>query len=129
MTTKTVAGASNMTFEILSNYCLSHMGSIKEYPFDETTAVYKVGNKIFALIDEASRPPRINVKCDPFYARELREMYTSVIAGYHMNKKHWNTIICEGEVDDASIFEWIDDSYDLVFGSLSKKAQNQIYSS
>lgn len=118
-----------MTFEILNNYCLSHIGAIKEYPFDDTIAVYKVGNKIFALIDEESRPPRINVKCDPNYARELRELYTSVTAGYHMNKKHWNTIICEGEVDDASIFEWIDDSYDLVFGSLSKKLQHHIYNS
>ena len=116
-----------MTFEILHNYCQSHIGALKEYPFDETMAVYKVGNKIFALIDEASRPPRINLKCDPYYARELREMYQSVTAGYHMNKKHWNTVICEGEVDDASLFEWIDDSYDLVFSSLSKKAQLQAY--
>lgn len=116
-----------MTTEILENYCVSHMGAVKDYPFDETTAVFKVGHKIFALVDEESHPPRINLKCDPFYARELREMYQCVIAGYHMNKKHWNTVICEGEVDDAMLFEWIDDSYDLVFGSLAKKVQNQIY--
>lgn len=129
MTTKTVAGANKMTFEILNNYCLSHIGAIKDYPFDQTTAVYKVGNKIFALVDEESNPPRINLKCDPYYARELREMYHSVIAGYHMNKKHWNTVICEGEVDDTMLFEWIDDSYDLVFASLTKKVQNHIYNS
>ena len=129
MTTKTVVDTNTMTFEILNDYCLSHIGAIKEYPFDATTAVYKVGNKIFALIDEESRPPHINLKCDPYYARELREMYVSVIAGYHMNKKHWNTVICEGEVDDALVLEWIDDSYELVFGSLSHKMQTFIRNS
>ncbi len=123
MTMKIVVGANKMTFEILNNYCLSHIGAIKEYPFDNTTAVYKVGDKIFALIDEASNAPRINLKCDPYYARELREMYENVIAGYHMNKRHWNTVICEDEIDETLIFEWIDDSYDLVFNSLSKKLQ------
>ncbi|QIR77292.1 MmcQ/YjbR family DNA-binding protein [Sulfurospirillum diekertiae] len=118
-----------MTFEILNNYCLSHIGAIKEYPFDNTTAVYKVGDKIFALIDEASNAPRINLKCDPYYARELREMYENVIAGYHMNKRHWNTVICEDEIDETLVFEWIDDSYDLVFNSLSKKLQNFIRNS
>ncbi|WP_228447985.1 MmcQ/YjbR family DNA-binding protein [Sulfurospirillum diekertiae] len=126
---KTAVGANKMTFEILNNYCLSHIGAIKEYPFDNTTAVYKVGDKIFALIDEASNAPRINLKCDPYYARELREMYENVIAGYHMNKRHWNTVICEDEIDETLVFEWIDDSYDLVFNSLSKKLQNFIRNS
>lgn len=89
-----------------------------------------MGNKIFALIDEASNAPRINLKFDPYYARELREMYPYVIAGYHMNKHHWNTIICEDEeVDEALLFEWIDDSYDLVFASLPKKVQSFIRNS
>jgi len=127
MTMKTVAGASKMTFEMLHNYCMGHMGTTREYPFDETTAVYKVGNKIFAMIDEASNAPRINLKCDPYYARELREIYSYVIAGYHMNKKHWNMVICEDEeVDESLLYEWIDDSYDLVFASLSKKVQSFI---
>lgn len=111
---------------MLNDYCLSLIGAIKEYPFDETTAVYKVGNKIFALIDEESNPPRINLKCDPYYAREIREIYQSVIAGYHMNKKHWNTVICDGEVDNATLFGWIDDSHDLVFHALPKKLQVQL---
>ena len=123
MTMKTIVDANKMTFKILNNYCLSLIGAIKEFPFDETTAVYKVGNKIFALIDEESNPPRINLKCDPYYAREIREMYESVISGYHMNKKHWNTIICDGEVDSATLLGWIDDSHDLVFHALSKKLQ------
>ena len=72
---------------------------------DETTAVYKVGNKIFALIDEESNPPRINLKCDPYYAREIREMYESVISGYHMNKKHWNTVVVDGSVSKKILKE------------------------
>lgn len=126
MTTKTAVDVNKMTTEILENYCLSHMGAVKEYPFDETTAVFKVGHKIFALVDEESNPPRINLKCDPYYARELREMYENVIAGYHMNKKHWNTVICDDEIDESLLFSWIDDSYDLVFSSLSKKMQTFI---
>ncbi len=110
-----------MTFEMLNDYCLSLKGTVKEYPFDETTAVYKVGNKIFALLDEESNPPRINLKCDPYYARELREIYENVIAGYHMNKKHWNTIICDKRIDNALLFGWIDDSYELVYKGLSQK--------
>jgi len=130
MTTKTAVGVKiHMTFEILNNYCLSHIGARKEYPFDETTAVYKVGHKIFALIDEESNPPRINLKCDPYYARELREMYENVIAGYHMNKKHWNTVICDDDIDESMLFGWIDDSYDLVFGALSKKMQSFVRNS
>lgn len=126
---RTVAGANKMTFEILDNYCLSHIGATKEYPFDDTTAVYKVGNKIYALVDEESNPPRINLKCDPYYARELREMYENVIAGYHMNKKHWNTVICDDDIDESMLFGWIDDSYDLVFSSLSKKMQTFVRNS
>ena len=123
MTMKTAVGANKMTFKKLNNYCLDHLGATKEYPFDETTAVYKVGHKIFALIDEESNPPHINLKCDPYYALELREMYKNVIAGYHMNKKHWNTIICDEEVNASLLFGWIDDSYELVFNALSKKMQ------
>jgi predicted DNA-binding protein (MmcQ/YjbR family) len=129
MTTKTAVDVNKMTTEILENYCLSHMGAVKEYPFDETTAVFKVGHKIFALVDEESNPPRINLKCDPYYARELREMYENVIAGYHMNKKHWNTVICDDEIDESMLFGWIDDSYDLVFGTLSKKMQSFVRNS
>ena len=110
-----------MTLATLTDYCLDFTGATKEYPFDETTAVFKVGNKIFALLDEESHPPRINVKCDPYYAKELREMYPCVLAGYHMNKKHWNTIICNDSIESSLVFGWIDDSYELVFKGLSLK--------
>lgn len=127
MTMKIVVDGNNMTLKTLNDYCLDFKGCVKEFPFDKTTAVYKVGNKIFALIDEESNPPRINLKCDPYYARELREIYESVIAGYHMNKKHWNTVICDDTVEQSLLFGWIDDSYDLVFNSLSKKTQAYIF--
>ncbi len=115
-----------MTHESIKTYCLSKKGASKSYPFDEKTAVYKVGNKMFALTDETSADININLKCDPVYALELRSIYESVIAGYHMSKKHWNTVSCNKDVDDTLLKEWIDDSYDLVFESLTKKLQEEI---
>jgi len=115
-----------MTHEALDKYCLSKKGALKEYPFDKYVAVYKVGGKMFALKKDTEEPLRLNLKCDPLYALELRSIYSSVIPGYHMNKKHWNTVICDAEVDEESLKEWIDDSYDLVFGSLSKKERMKI---
>ncbi len=115
-----------MTDKILEEYCLAKAGVRKEYPFDKYVAVYKVGGKMFALKKDNEEPLRINLKCDPLYAMELRSLYSSVIPGYHMNKRHWNTVVCDGEVDEATIRSWIDDSYDLVFGSLTKKEQARI---
>jgi len=115
-----------MTHEEIERYCLGKKGAVKSYPFDTKTAVYKVGNKMFALTDDTSETVKINLKCDPLYALELRSIYKSVIAGYHMSKKHWNTVTCNKEVDDKLVYEWIDDSYGLVFGALTKKLQNEI---
>ncbi len=115
-----------MTYESLQKYCLSKPGSVKEYPFDRYVVVYKVGSKIFALSKDGENPIQINFKCDPVYSLELRSIYKSVTAGYHMNKKHWNTVSCDGEVDDESIYTWIDDSYELVFNKLSKKEKARI---
>ncbi len=117
-----------ITKEEIEAYCLSKEGAIKEYPFDENIAVFKVGNKMFALFsDDENSPLRINLKCDPFYAIELRKMYQNVIAGYHMNKKHWNTIICDDTIDETLLFGWIDDSFELVWNNLSKKMQALIH--
>lgn len=118
-----------LTQEELQDYCLAKEGAIKEYPFDETTVVFKVGNKMFALFDETASPIRLNLKCDPYYAQELRMMYPYVIGGYHMNKKHWNTIICDDNADKMLILQWIDNSYELVFDALPKKTQAFILSS
>jgi len=115
-----------MTNKDIGTYCLGRNGVEKMYPFDKKTAVYKVGNKMFLLSNDESTEVRINLKCDPIYALELRSIYASVIPGYHMSKKHWNTVTCNKEIDDTLVKEWIDDSYDLVFGSLTKKLQNEM---
>jgi len=107
--------------EVLEKYCLDKKGVIKQYPFDKYVAVYKVGNKMFALSNDTESPLRVNVKCNPLYALELRSIYEAVNAGYHMNKKHWNTVTCDGSISTEEIFSWIDDSYALVFNALSKK--------
>ncbi len=115
-----------MTHQSIEIYCLSKKGAVKAYPFDKVTAVYKVGNKMFALSSDGSEEVRINLKCDPLYAAELRSIYDCINPGYHMNKKHWNTVTCNREAADSIIEEWIDDSYALVFNALPKKVQNEI---
>ncbi|HFU74081.1 MAG TPA: MmcQ/YjbR family DNA-binding protein [Helicobacteraceae bacterium] len=107
-------------------YLLHFKGSEKSFPFDKTTAVYKVGGKMFALMGEHQGHMQMNLKCDPVYALELRHIYNSVTAGYHMNKKHWNTIILNGDVPKEELFSMIEDSYNLVFYSLTKKLQASI---
>jgi predicted DNA-binding protein (MmcQ/YjbR family) len=118
-----------MTHETLEKYCLSKIGAVKEYPFDKYVSVYKVGNKMFALKKDGEKPLQVNLKCDPLYALELRSVYPSVIPGYHMNKRHWNTVACDGSIDDATLQSWIDDSYELVLASLSKKERAKILQS
>lgn len=115
-----------MTHQDIERYCLSKRGATKSYPFDKVTAVYKVGNKMFALSSDRADAVKINLKCDPLYALELRAVYMSVTPGYHMNKKHWNTVICNLEIEDALVKEWIDASYTLIFTSLTKKLQESI---
>jgi predicted DNA-binding protein (MmcQ/YjbR family) len=115
-----------MNFEQLDKYLLSKQGASFDYPFDEKTRVYRIAEKMFALTSE-DEPVRVNLKCDPIYALELRSIYEGVIAGYHMNKKHWNTVTVEGsDVDDETVKELIDHSYDLVYKSLSKKKRETL---
>jgi predicted DNA-binding protein (MmcQ/YjbR family) len=114
-----------MLLEEIRDYCLAKKGVIEDLPFGESTLVFKIGGKIFALVSMDSIPLSFNLKCDPEKAVELREMYTSVQPGYHMNKKHWNTILADGSVSRQVLHQWIDHSYDLVVASLSK-AQKQV---
>lgn len=86
----------------------------REYPFGEEVAVYKTGDKMFALIQEDSDPVRLSLKCDPQLAEALRDKYETVLPGYHLNKKHWNTIICSGQLDNEEILDLIRHSYELV---------------
>lgn len=87
-----------------------------DYPFGEQVAVYKVKDKMFALVAEKSNPVRISLKCDPLLAETLREKYETVMPGYHLNKKHWNTIVLSGQLDWPEIQGLIRHSYDLVTG-------------
>lgn len=109
-----------MNIEQIREYCLKKKSVTEEFPFDEETLVFKVAGKIFLLASLESIPLQINLKCDPEKAIDLREEFESVQPGYHMNKKHWNTIIIDGSVSINKIFEWIDDSYKLVAAGLKK---------
>jgi predicted DNA-binding protein (MmcQ/YjbR family) len=103
-----------MHTEDIREYCLLKAGVEETTPFGPDTLVYKVDNKIFLLMGLDSDPLSFNVKCNPDKAEELREEYPCVLPGYHMNKKHWNTIIVDGSVSSKLLKEWIDDSYKLV---------------
>ena len=116
-----------MNFKELDKYLLSKQGATYDYPFDEEVRVYRVGNKMFALTNESKSPLSVNLKCDPIYSLELRSLYEGIKGGYHMNKKHWNTLTLEeSDVDDETIEELIDHSYDLVFKSLTKRVREGV---
>ena len=114
-----------MNFATLDRYLLSKKGASFDYPFDEKVRVYRVMDKMFALTTE-DLPLEVNLKCDPVYALELRSIYASIRAGYHMNKKHWNTVTADGDVDDELFFELIDHSYELVVSKLTKKSRDKL---
>jgi predicted DNA-binding protein (MmcQ/YjbR family) len=107
-----------MDIESLREYCISKKGVTESFPFGDDTLVFKVKGKIFALVN-LNGDLSINLKCDPTLAIELRERYSSVTSGYHMNKKHWNTVIIDGSIPDKEVFSWIDHSYGLVLGKKS----------
>lgn len=102
-----------ITHKALEKYILSMPNARLDYPFGEGTAVYKAGDKMFALIDENSNPVRMSLKCDPMLAETLREKYETVLPGYHLNKKHWNTIICSGQLSSDELHDLIVHSYSL----------------
>ncbi|WP_010238244.1 MmcQ/YjbR family DNA-binding protein [Clostridium arbusti] len=110
----------------LKKYCLSQKCSQEDYPFGSDVIVIKVCSKMFALISNRDNKINISLKCDPFLADSLRQDYKYIIPGYHLNKKHWNTIIVDDSVSKEQIYCLIDHSYKLVFKSLSKKQQEQI---
>lgn len=110
-----------MNIEEYREYCLSLPGTTEDLPFDENTLCFKVMGKIFSICDIEDFES-INLKCDPVKAIELREIYPDiVIPGYHMNKKHWNTVIMDSSLPNKLIKEWISESYELVVQKLSGK--------
>ena len=109
-----------MTIDALRQYCLSKPGASEGLPFGDDALVFKVQGKMFALLGLSAVPPSINLKCDPEWSADLRERYASVTPGYHMSKKHWNTVVADGEVPAPEVREMIDHSYDLVVRGLPK---------
>src|SRR5688572_6039581 len=115
-----------MNIESLQQYCLAKKGVTESLPFGPDTLVFKVGGKLFLLASLDAIPLQFNIKCDPDYAEQLRDEYSCVLPGYHMNKKHWNTVIVDGTISDKQLQQWIDVSYILVFDSLPKKTKQEI---
>ena len=114
-----------MNVESIRKYCLKLKACTEGFPFDETTLVMKVAGKMFALIN-LDENPSVNLKCDPENALELREEFESVKPGYHMNKKHWNTIMLDGIIPEDRLRTWIKDSYSLVVAKLPKVVREEL---
>lgn len=114
-----------MNIEDFRAYCLSKNGVTESFPFDESTLVFKVMDKMFALTS-LDTEFRFSLKCDPEKAIVLREEYPCVQPAWHMNKKHWNMVIVDGYVSDATLKEWIDHSYELVLASLTRKQIDEL---
>jgi predicted DNA-binding protein (MmcQ/YjbR family) len=104
----------------LRNHCLSFTGAEETFPFGPETSVFKVAGKMFALSQLAADSLRISLKCEPRLAEALREAHAAVLPGYHLNKRHWNTVIIDGSVSDETINDMIEDSYDLVVSKLPR---------
>ena len=117
-----------MNIESLREHCINKSGVTESFPFGEDTLVFKVDEKIF-LLTSLSNPESFNAKCDPEKAVLLREQYTEIVPGYHMNKKHWNTVYYNQSLPDSLLKELIDHSYQLVFASLPKAVQSKINAS
>lgn len=115
-----------MNIEEFREYCLSKKHVTECFPFDEVTLVFKVGEKMFALTGLEHQPATVNLKCNPERAIQLREEFENITAGYHMSKKHWNTVIIEGNISNSIIIDLIDHSYDLVVKGMTKKKQREL---
>ena len=114
-----------MNIEIYREYCISKQHVTEDFPFDENVLVFRIAGKIFSLTDTFEFLS-VNLKCDPERAIELREQYSGIMPGYHMNKKHWNTISTDGSVSDPLILSLVDHSYELVVKGLPAKTRKEI---
>lgn len=116
-----------MNIEELREYCLSKAKATECFPFDDVTLVFKVMDKMFALIP-LDKELQISLKCDPEKAIELRERHPAIQPAYHFNKKHWNMIFVDGSINDEFIYEMVDHSYDLIVSKLTKKQKEELSS-
>lgn len=110
-----------MDIEKLRNHCLGRKGVTEEFPFDEVTLTFKVLGKIFVIVPLDEETLRFAFKCEPEFAIELRERHPSVTPAWHMNKKHWNSVLVDGSIRDQELFSWIDHSYEQVVKGLPGK--------
>jgi predicted DNA-binding protein (MmcQ/YjbR family) len=110
----------------LRAHCLALNGAVETFPFGTETPVFKVAGKIFALSRLRETPLRVSVKCEPGLAEQLRGAYAAVIPGYHLNKRHWNTVMIDGSLPDQMIEDMVEDSYDLVVSGLSRARQRSL---
>ncbi|MBP2831726.1 MmcQ/YjbR family DNA-binding protein [Aquimarina sp. U1-2] len=115
-----------MDIETFRAYCLKKKGVTEAFPFDESTLVFKVMGKMFALTGLHRFPFSVNLKCDPDRAVELRDYHQEITPGYHMSKKHWNTVNFSGGLSTHLLCELIDHSYDLVVSGLTKKLKHEL---
>jgi predicted DNA-binding protein (MmcQ/YjbR family) len=113
-----------LTPDELRGWCLARPAAEETFPFGEDVSVFKVGGKIFALSALRSRPLTVSVKCEPELAVELRRTYPAIRPGYHLNKRHWNTITLDGSLPDAMVRDLVEDSYDLVAGAATRRSQS-----
>lgn len=114
-----------MNIEDFREFCISKTGVTESFPFDDKTLVFKVGGKIFTLID-VENFRFANLKCDPERAEELRDQFNGINPGYHMNKKHWNSVYVNSDVPDNLFYDLIAHSYELIFNSLSVKVKESL---
>ncbi len=115
-----------MNYQQARDYLLSRPEAREDFPFGPGVAVMKIRGKMFATLSLENGSPRANLKCDPDEAQMLRDVFEGVIPGYHMNKRHWNTVILDGDVPDAEIERMIDRSYGLVVGKLNKQQREAL---
>jgi predicted DNA-binding protein (MmcQ/YjbR family) len=115
-----------MDASALRSWCLRHAGAIEDFPFGPETSVFKVSGRMFALSALDSTPLKVSVKCEPELAVALRDSYPAIGPGYHLNKRHWNTITLDGSLPDQLVRDLIEDSYDLVVSALPKRVQEQL---
>jgi predicted DNA-binding protein (MmcQ/YjbR family) len=115
-----------MTADELREWCLSRPGAVEEFPFTDEHSVFKVGGKMFAISALGRMPLDVSVKCEPELAVQLRDTYSAIRPGYHLNKRHWNTITVDGSLPDAFLRDLIEDSYDLVVAGLPRRVREAL---
>jgi predicted DNA-binding protein (MmcQ/YjbR family) len=110
----------------LRRHCLNLPGAAEEFPFRPDLSVFKVSGKVFALTPLKDRPLRVSLKCEPALAEQLRDTYPAIRPGYHLNKRHWNTVDIDGSLPDRLVLDLVEESYDLVVAGLPKRVQAEL---